>query len=287
MRRGSSFSESKYLKGISDSLDQEMERRGFATDMGLMKGMVRQLRVDAPRVVICRQQVRLLVRRLGVIYETLNRLPNATPSPQLFSVFQCSLFLVSKLCPSEGSPPLWRQMLEERFICTTLFGGIRSRIRQVWRLQPTDQWEREDKEAAASDEGDALALLLRLAQEKGEDPQEEQVYGSSPDQVGLQVAPESLKHVMRRLDGVSSWKLLFNEHIVLRRAPLPRGAMASRRFEVFLGALLHKAPTIVLDGIPPNFLNVQRNVVVKVLAAAVYNSRKRPSYRCAVDWLWE
>ncbi|SCU69957.1 uncharacterized protein TEOVI_000152600 [Trypanosoma equiperdum] len=123
-----------------------------------LESHVRSIRQEALTVCINHAQCELLSRRLQQVYNTLRKLPNGAPTPQLLTVFASADMLVQRM--RHGG---WLLLLERHLTCRALFAALFERIPCVWQLQMTDSWLGEDLLAVRADEQvDARVYLEKL-----------------------------------------------------------------------------------------------------------------------------
>lgn len=126
-----------------------------SSDFEQLQRVMASLQAHVQRAKINPYQCRVFQRRLRIIYDTLLRMPNKEPTPQLLSVFRAADYTFGRM--GRGR---WRHVLIQLFTCNAQFDCLKSRIRGVWSLHSTAMWEREDKEAMAADEDHNLGVIM-------------------------------------------------------------------------------------------------------------------------------
>lgn len=195
-------------------------------DFATLESVMRVLERTVPQVRINPAQCRVLFRRLQIIFDTLVRMPKRDPTPQLLSTFRSAEYTVGRMHAAEE----WKVLLKQSFTCAPLFECLRKRIRAVWQLHSTVNWEKEDKAALQRDEVFNVALIIQNAKElaapslldeldmqSSRRPQDDSsAFGGSPsrapDTATLQLCeetPEQVSAVLHfyRRRFASSWKV--------------------------------------------------------------------------------
>lgn len=125
-------------------------------DVLSLRLLMRSIKASAPIVKINPNQCKVLAKRLSQICDTLVRMPNKTPTPQLLSTFRAADFVINKM--KAGGE--WQSVLQQLFTCTAHFECLRTRIRQVWSLHSTASWDAEDRSANRKDEEHNVEMIL-------------------------------------------------------------------------------------------------------------------------------
>jgi hypothetical protein len=179
-------------------------------DMTFLEDVMKSIQACAEETRFNREQSKLLYTRCMIIFRTLSMMTlHSAPNPKLLSAFRSAEYVLRKHVGKD-----WQSFLLHRFTASELFEAVREKLRLVWSLQPTTQWEGEDLEAEREDS----KANARLMQERGILPR---LPKSSHQDHTLTDSERLLAYYHRRR--ISGWKISWDE---VTRVPLSLGMEA-------------------------------------------------------------
>lgn len=135
-----------------------LNRYGLQGDLALIDQLIQSINKEAEHVHINKQQIKNCKKRIGILYNVLRQLPNPRPTPQILCVIRSADFLIKNM-RYDG---VWEDLLCESFTCRDKFTALRERLRVVWNLHSSANWDSEDKEAESIDEEYAAQSFIEL-----------------------------------------------------------------------------------------------------------------------------